>query len=366
MIDGGYYEGIYLTIITIYTIILSDKYSHYPDSRLSQKSVSSKVPSIILTVFLIIFIGCRPLHSAFVDMWNYTQEYNVKIGKPFRYNPSTDNLIFNNLFNYIISNRIDLEIFFLIVAAIYFGGIYLYSRKLFPKDTLYSIIIYLGAFSTFSYGTNGIKAGAAASIFLIALAYFDKKIICTFLLFVSLGIHHSMIMSIVAFIICYFYRKPQFYLTIWFISLFIAFAHISFFQSIFQELADEKGAQYLSLDPTQNIGYSTGFRPDFVLYSAFPVFIGYWVIIKHNYHSSAYNLIYCTYLLTNSIWMLCMYASFTNRIAYLSWFMLPAVLCYPFFNKLFIPNQYKKLNIIAWIHLGFTLFMVYIYYGFIK
>ncbi|MBD5269082.1 MAG: hypothetical protein HDS43_00435 [Bacteroides sp.] len=366
MIDGGYYESIYLTIITIYTIILSNKYSHYPNSRLSQKSVSSKVPSIILTVFLIIFIGCRPLHSAFVDMWNYTDSYYRHIGKPFSYDSNDNNLIFGNGFRYLSSRSIDIVIFFLIMATIYFGGLYKACCKLFPKDTLYAIIIYLAAFSTFAYGTNGIKAGAAASIFLLALGFYDKKAICAILLWISLGFHHSMIMPISALIICFVYKNPKLYLAVWFISLLIAYAHIGYFQTLFQGLADEKGAEYLSLDSTQSGGFYTGFRPDFIVYSAFPIYIGYWAIFKEKYSSKFYNLIYCTYLLSNSIWMLCMYASFTNRIAYLSWFMLPIVLVYPFFDKQFVINQYKKLNIVAWGHLGFTLFMNIVYYGFIK
>ena len=87
---------------------------------------------------------------------------------------------------------------------------------------------------------------------------------------------------------------------------------------------------------------------------------------KYKYKSSLYEFIYCIYTLTNSIWMLCMYASFTNRIAYLSWLLYPIVLVYPFFDKPFINNQYRKLNIVAGCHLGFTLAMVIIYYGFLE
>ena len=36
------------------------------------------------------------------------------------------------------------------------------------------------------------------------------------------------------------------------------------------------------------------------------------------------------YLLTNALWVLVIHASFSNRFAYLSWFMMPWVLLYPF------------------------------------
>jgi hypothetical protein len=60
--------------------------------------------------------------------------------------------------------------------------------------------------------------------------------------------------------------------------------------------------------------------------------------------------------------MLCMYAEFTNRIAYLSWLMLPIVLIYPLLNEDWGSGQYKTFQWVALGHLAFTLFLNYIYY----
>ena len=59
-----------------------------------------------------------------------------------------------------------------------------------------------------------------------------------------------------------------------------------------------------------------------------------------------------------------MYAEFTNRIAYLSWFMYPIVLIYPCYaikDKLhpLVLNRQK----IVLCHLAFTLFMDLVYYA---
>lgn len=363
MIDGGSYYTLYLIILTIYTLILSNRYSRYPDSRAGDKSVSSPMPALILTAFMVIFIGCRPLHRAFVDMWNYTASYELFRGHNFQFDLDTTNKVFDNLFYYLASNGYDKTIFFLIMAAINLGGLYIASRKMFPSDTLYALVIYLGAFSTFNYATNGIKAGAAAAIFICAIAYGKNKIVSVLLLLLSIGFHHSMVMPVIAFAICYYYRKPKFYLGLWVFSFLVAMAHITFFQTLFQGFADERGAGYLSLEGGS---YYTGFRLDFIIYSFFPIWLGYWAIFSQGYSSKFYNWIYCTYLLVNSIWMLCMYANFTNRIAYLSWLMIPIVLVYPFFDKLFVNDQYKKLNVVAWAHIGFTIMMEVVYYGFIK
>lgn len=364
--EAQYYYPIYLTIIVVFTFFMSVTYAGYTNERLLTKSNQSRNHAIalIFTIIMAIFIGMRPISIRyFVDMGNYREFYNTIQGLQFNFDWSRGNYLFDNLFLYLASNRFALVTFFLIIAAIYFGALFWACRELFPKDTLYAIIIYLSAFSTFSYGTNGIKAGAAASLFLCAFAYYKKWTPCIVCLFLSLGFHHSMVLPIIAFILGLFYDKPKVYIYIWVLSLLISAAHITFFQTLFASFSDEGGASYLS---DNDSGYRSGFRLDFIIYSAVPIALGYWCIFKRNYQSKKYNHIFNTYVLTNAVWMLCMYASFTNRIAYLSWLMIPFVLIYPFFDKPFIKRQYKVANAVAWYHLAFTLFMSFVYYGYLK
>ena len=345
------------------TILLANKYTKYPNSRIESNCQISYVNTVFVCSALILFIGFRPMSVIFVDMVNYNAVYDMMFGARFAFNWSAENFLFDNLFLWFASSRISIDYFFVVLAAINFGALLLACRKMFPKDTLYSFIIYLGAFSTFSYATNGIKAGAAASIFLCALAYKDKWLLSLMFLWISLGFHHSMMLPITAFLICWAVKNPKLYLFGWCCSLLISALHISFFQELFASMADEKGAGYLGED----VGMSyIGFRPDFILYSSAPVILGYWVIKMKGYHSKFYNTMYCTYLLTNSVWMLCMYANFTNRIAYLSWLMLPIVLIYPFFDKPFMHHQYIGANRVAGWHLSFTLAMQIIYYGLLQ
>lgn len=354
------YQPVYLTFVTIVTIVLANRYLLYSNARLDNDRSSSRIGAVMVCAAVIAFVGLRPLSYQFIDMMNYYHIYIHEFGRSFRFDWDRENYLFDNLFLWFAGARIDIAYFFLVIAAINFGALLIACRRLFPKDTLYAFIIYLGAFSTFSYATNGIKAGAAASIFLCALAYKDKWWLSLIFLWVSLGFHHSMILPIVAFLICWLVKNPKLYLTIWCACVVISALHISFFQEIFALMADEKGAGYLGEDA--GVSY-VGFRPDFILYSAAPVVMGYWVIKVKGYRSKFYDTMYCTYLLTNSVWMLCMYANFTNRIAYLSWLMLPIVLIYPFFDKPFMRHQYSGANRVAAWHLAFTLAMLIIYYG---
>lgn len=177
---------------------------------------------------------------------------------------------------------------------------------------------------------------------------------------ISLGFHHSMIMVVCAYIVVLLYKNRYIYFGIWLVSLFMALTHITLFQNLFYGLADEGGQGYLGRVA------ESGFRIDFVIYSAAPVIVGMIAILKRGVTSRVYTVMLNLYLLTNSVWMLCMYASFTNRIAYLSWFLYPFVLIYPFLNEDWSPVKYKSARLVAYGHLAFTLFMTFVYYGIIK
>ena len=94
-----------------------------------------------------------------------------------------------------------------------------------------------------------------------------------------------------------------------------------------------------------------------------PVLVGFHAIYKHRIQSMMYDLLLKVYLTANAIWMLCMYAPFTNRIAYLSWLIYPIVLIYPLLNGKWGTNRYKVVSQIFIAHLAFTIFMKFVYYS---
>ena len=316
----------------------------------------------IFMAFLIMFIGLRPESYVFVDMMNYIETYHAFYeNTQFVWDWTTENFIFDNIFAYIGSRNLGTSFFFVIIAAIYFGCAYWGIRRLFPRDTAIAYLTFLGAFSTFSYATNGIKAGAAASLFILALSYYRKWIICVPLLIITLGFHHSMIMPIAAFILAMLLKNPKHFFWIWLFCLICAITHVSFFQQLFAGLADDKAASYLYSTDT-DWGGKSGFRIDFVLYSAMPVFVGYYAIYKYKIKSKVYDLLLKIYLTANGTWMLCMYAEFTNRIADVSWPIYPLVLIFAILEIGWSNRHYRTVANVFIAHLAFTLFMEILYY----
>ena len=308
---------------------------------------------------LTFFIGLRP-KSVGADTSQYIQNYEYEKGIVFQLNYDTENVIFDNLFTYLGSQNYDISELFLIMAFIYFACIYVACRRLFPQSQEIAFFSYLMAFSTFSYSVNGMKAGVGAALFLVALAYREKILLSIAFAALSIGFHHSMIVVAIAYVISYFYKSTKNFIYGWLLCTLMAIAHISFFQVLFASFASDKANEYLT-----GVGYITGLRLDFILYSAMPILIGYIMLFKKNIRNELYELWLRMYLTTNSAWMLCMYASYTNRIAYLSWFMYPIVLLIPYYSIKTSNNQFVVGKKVVLYHLFFTLFMTLIYYRFI-
>ena len=366
MISTANYYTVYLIIVTIITCFVSYNYSGKNGLIKCSSESKSSLGTFLLALFMILFIGFRPASVAFVDMMNYITYYHAfHEGSVFIFDKEAENLLFDNYFAWIGSMRLGTTFFFVTIAAIYFICTYIACKRMFPRDTLIAYLVFLAAFSTFSYGTNGIKAGAAAAIFLMALSYRENLKICIPLILVSWGFHHSMIMVVVAFVLTLIYKNPKVYFAGWCFCLLVAAAHISFFQELFagilSDSGDNRGADYLT--DNSDWGGKSGFRIDFVLYSAMPILVGYWAVYKKRLQlSKIYTCLLNLYMTLNGTWMLCIYASFTNRIAYLSWFLYPIVLIYPFLNENWGASRYKTLSKVVLAHLGFTLFMHFVYY----
>lgn len=354
MIDAIYYQGIFLFIVAFFTFFCFMRYYSYGGTILEWKG-----SPLILAIALSFFIGFRPIHRVFADTVGYASYYNSHINLPFSFSVDVENILFDNLLEFMSSNGFSYSIFFLVIAFIYFIGRYISCRKMFPNNSWAAYLVFLGAFLTFASSVNGIKAGAAASIFVCAVAYKDNKILSVILLLTSWGFHHSMHLCILAFIAVSLYKNTKFYSLFWIFCLLVAIMHISYFQNLFAGLTDEKSARYL----IDEEGWMTGMRYDFVLYSFIPILLGWYYRFRKKVEDVEYDFLLNLYMLINGLWLLCMYANFTNRIAALSWLLYPIVLIYPYFSvNIQIKNKNKTFSVVMAVHLLFTLFMAVVYY----
>ena len=121
---------------------------------------------------------------------------------------------------------------------------------------------------------------------------------------------------------------------------------------------DDRMSTYGSANVDASLFSSTGFRWDFLLYSAMPILLGWYIVFKRGIVCEKYSYLLNTYILCNSFWIMMIRASYSNRFAYLSWFLYPIVLAYPLLSfKVFQEQNNHKVALILVAHTTFTVIM---------
>lgn len=360
MINGAYYQYIYLLIVSILWIFIVQKYK-----KTKVNTKDSYNITLLWALIFALFIGTRPPYDVLSDTIGLVDYYKSNLYQEWSFSWDTSNYIFDNLLLYLSSNGIHYSIWLTLIASVYFLGSSIACRKIFPTNSFLAFITFLGAFVTYSSAVNGFKAGVTTAMFSCAIAYRKNKIIAGLFLFLSIGFHHAWIVCVIAYFICIFFKKGNIYFYFWIFSLIMAAAHITYFQVLFGSInIDDKASDYLL---EGNIGGRGGFRIDFILYSVIPIIQWFNLKKKNIKLSENYNFIINLYMLLNSIWMLCMYANFTNRIAAYSWgfYYIVTLLACLEGNKDIKYSNKKALVTVMNNTLLFTLFMQIIYYGII-
>ncbi len=341
-----YYHQLILVVVLL--LFLHTSIVSFEDNRNIR---FNKIIGFLLFPFILLYIGFRPINGVFVDMLTYSQTFE-------QYQDGFDLLGSGDAgFDFFIkysSKTITIELFFFICAFLYVVPLWFVSKRLFGSNWFYSFLILVASFSFFGYGTNGIRNGFASSLFLFSFAFFERKYILLGLLFLSTTFHQTMMLPTFAYLITLLNNDTKKYFIVWLLAIPLSLALGGFWEIFFSGLGfgDER-AGYLTDDSNQEEFSSTGFRWDFLVYSATGVFTGVYFIIKKGFKDKLYSHLVNIYLLTNAFWILVIRANFSNRFAYLSWFMLGIIIIYPL---LMYPNLAKRNKVLGSVILVYFIF----------
>lgn len=370
-----FYSTFYVLLLTILALIISLFYLVSNDNHhIRTDNVFPRAIAILLALFLIFFLGLRPLNHVFVDMLGYKIKYENFSSemKPFS---MQDEWLFQNI-GYLCNKwGFSFNEYLLLIDFFYFGLMVVVSWKLMRSNMLVAVIFFFVSFSTFSYGTNGIRNGLACSITLLAVAMLTGKrgeqIIAVLLMFVAYSIHHSTFLpsfcAIAALLWC---KRPVYAIYFWFASIFISLAAGDAVTQLFVDLGfDDRMENYANLTEEEAEILETpkdpftGFRIDFVIYSIIPLIMAWYVTVKRHFNDRTYNIIAATYILANAFWVMVIRSEQSNRFAYLSWFIYPLVIAYPLLRMKLWEDQDRKMALILLAYAGFTFTMHFVYYG---
>lgn len=360
MFEGLFSTTIWLNVTSIFAILYAIYLCSHSDDKLLKGS-SINIISIIIVVLTTIYIGTRPITS-YGDTWLYTLEFNlVQSGQWLDFKTGSSEPFFHWIRNLCVELT-DASGWLFVVTLFYILCMSFAAYRWLPKHTLIALIFLFTAFSFWGYATNGIRNGMATSIAMLGLSFFahNKKemIIGYALLILASTTHKSCMLIIVAATAALFLKNTKTNVSIWLFCIVLGLIFQEQFKVLFSGIVDdERLASYLNQKADKETFSQTGFRWDFLLYSALPILIGRFAIIKQQAINKTYAFILHTYIFSNCFWVLINTAAYSNRFAYLSWFLYPIVLIYPFCKFNFMKNQSVILGLLLIGMIAFTYFM---------
>lgn len=306
---------------------------------------------VLTFIFVLFYLGLRPIHGVFIDMIKYNsrfenfQQYGLlMLDKPTDY--------FFDLFTLLCSKIMTAKMYFFTCALLYVVPLWVVSKKWFARYWFFGFLTLVVSFAFWNYGTNGIRNGIATSLFLLGISK-DKRIWQIIWIIIAINFHKTMVLPALGFVLANIYNKPKYYFLFWIICIPLSLSLGTVFQSLFSGFIEDDRAHYFTDEVSQESFNNVGFRWDFLIYSGIGVFAGWYYIFKRKFQDKFYNILFCTFLFANAFWILVIQANFSNRFAYLSWFMMAIIIFYPLLKKQFLRKQY---NFLGFIMLGYFFF----------
>lgn len=304
--------------------------------------------------FIIIYMGLRPIHWVFADMVTYANNFERYQDGYQNTNPK------DPLFQYFIQGSsliMSVHAFFLLCTLLYVLPLFLVCKKWFKEYWFYGFLMLVTAFSFWAAGTNGIRNAIAGSLFLLGLSR-DKRFFQILLFVIAVGFHLSILLPVLLFVIVQFYNKPKWVIIFWFLCIPLSLLFPGYWENLFANIGfEDERMSYLTQEVDATQFSAVGFRWDFLLYSFVGVFAGWYYIFKKEFKDPIYFQLFNVYVLANAFWILVIRSNFSNRFAYLSWFLLALVIIYPLLKQYLVKKQHKKIGLIVLAHFLFTFFM---------
>lgn len=355
-------------VITILCIALAVRYLMSNDNTNLLKK-NTPIGGILLSVVLIIWMGMRTSNgSVYGDSSTYRYSYENFITPLYSTIKWDEEWFFGVIGTWCKSNGFNYVGYFLTIEIGYIGFMLLANWKLLWENVWLAMLFAFSAFSFFTFGTNGLRNGLACSMVMVAIVFVatEKKYgwaVAVGMCVLALGVHRSTMLPIMCLLAAATVVKDtKTALYFWIASIPISLVAGSAVTNYFASWEfDERMASY-GKEAVEGSGFShVGFRWDFLLYSAMPVWLISYIVFQRNIKDRAFHIISTVYLLSNAFWVMVCRSSFSNRFAYLSWFIYPLVIAYPMIRMKIWKDQDRRVGLILLAHAGFSMFMFLVY-----
>lgn len=362
--DASLYQPIFLIVVTVLCVATGMRYVS-SNGYTFQEMQSGTILPFILGVIFVFWIGNRPISGAyFGDTLSYAIAYNQLEIKTVLISWSSE-WVWSWFVLACKSVGLGVNGFFTLVAAGYVFSVLWAVKKFMPSNPMIGMLFVWSSLMYFTFGVNGLRNGLACHIILLAIAFLleTKYLYGILLCLVAFGIHRSTMLPIMGIAAAFIIRDVKYAICFWLFSIPLSLVAGGAITSVFASLGfDDRMSGYTNIDNEMSQFSQSGFRWDFLLYSAMPVLMAWYVCIKRQVSDSWYNALCTVYCLCNAFWIIVIRSSFSNRFAYLSWFLYPIIIAYPLVNLAVWNDQDRKTGQILLAYCGFTVFMQLIYW----
>ena len=361
--------GLYkLTFIFTFVLLLSFitiiKCVSDGGTKLLDTKPTFPLPTLVLAVVLTLFMGLRPHTGEFIDTTTYIYSYEnfYDTIAPIDW---SEEWLWSDIAYVCKLFGLSSTAYLVVIDVIYIGTAVASCWILTERHPWITFMFMVSSFSFYFYGINGIRNGAALNILLLAIALIAEKrawIIGAILCATAFGIHRTSLLPIAAMVCSIFFiKEPKHAIYFWLLSIVVSLLTGNTVANLFAGLGfDDRMSGYLnSQNSAEDMSQfsESGFRFDFLLYSAMPVLMTWYVTVKRQFHDRTFNTLAITYILSNAFWVMVIRAAFSNRFAYLSWFLYPVIIAYPLLRFRLWKDQGIKVAFFLFLHAGFTYFM---------
>ncbi len=339
-----------------------------------EKNKGDYLWSLLLSILLALWIGTRPTDAigmGYGDSVNYARTYELMAANDLSLSTAVfgSEWLWQLMMIVCIQCSLDVSSFFLIVAVGYVMTATWAMKKILPTRPYLGFLFLISSLMYYSFSVNGLRNGLACHMILLALAFFmdDRWSVAALIAFLAIGVHRSVLLPIVAALVAWkLIREPRYAIYFWLLCIVLSLYGGDLFMNFFASFGyDDRMSTYTSGDLAdhRDMFSATGFRWDFLAYSAVPIALTWLVNILRKKRDGWFNIISVTYILCNAFWVLVIRAEYSNRFAYLSWFLYPVVISYPLCNMKAWRNQNHVAGLTLLLYFSSTFIMDTLYWG---
>lgn len=287
----------------------------------------------IFIAYIVFVIGLRS-ESLGTDTWLYLDLFDAK---------SVNELSFTNEWLFygpvsllvpVLDPLLGRSSGLFVVAMIYAFGIYRAVRLWGGNQWLLLLLFIISGWSFYNSAINVIRSGIAISFTLCAAHYalragpWTKKRFAGFILWAmaACSVHGFQFMFVCALLGSIF--LPQ--LLIWLIAYFAmagaVYSGINPLASLAHTSLVNKRADYYIAAASH---YRTGFRWEFFGFNTLMLAAPFYFIVIRGYRAAHYRKLVCYYLICSTLFVSAFYASYSDRVGLMSFFIVPLLAVSP-------------------------------------